>query len=228
MRKFSVLALLMSLACPMYASWYWPFGSDAVEEEKLRISELMQPATEMIDRASDLADEGKISEAIEEYSKVIAELDKIERENPGRAEGADFATLRNKRAYVLSTIDSLRLRQVKDNERAVVVSDTTGLEKHLAEEKAKKAAPKRPLKEASSKKEPKEEQAAAPKKEVAKEIAKEPRTRREKAIVAIAKGDFEVAERVIGEMLAEKPNGAVPLNLNIGMHLNNQRLVLID
>ena len=128
---------MLVLACGAQASWYWPFGSDDVSEDAPRISELMEPATELIDEASDLAADGKVDESVEKYRKALDELDRIERENPERAKSAEFATLRNKRAYVNAAIDSMLLSQVKQNARVVAVSDTTELEKRLAKERAK-------------------------------------------------------------------------------------------
>lgn len=120
------------------AAWYWPFGSDEVSEAPKRLSDLMEPASDLIDEASDLAAEGKISEAVEKYRAAIDALDKIEAENPERASQPEFATVRNKRAYVNAAIDELLLRQVRQNAKSVAVSDTTGLEQRLLEEKIKK------------------------------------------------------------------------------------------
>ena len=47
------------------ASWYWPFGNDEEKPEVPRLSELMEPASLAIDEASDLASQGKMSEAVE-------------------------------------------------------------------------------------------------------------------------------------------------------------------
>ena len=100
----------------------------------------MEPASELIDEASDLAADGKIDESVEKYRKALAELDRIELENPERAKSTEFATLRNKRAYVNAAIDSMLLSQVKQNAKAVAVSDTTELEAKLAEEKGLKVS----------------------------------------------------------------------------------------
>ena len=140
MSFFGVLIVILALAGSAEASWYWPFGGEGgVQTQKLRISELMEPASLLIDEAADLASEKKTNEAVEKYRKALEELDRIEVENPDRVKGAEFATLRNKRAYVNAAIDSLLLAQVKSNAKAVAVSDTTALEKRLAEEKAKAA-----------------------------------------------------------------------------------------
>lgn len=119
------------------ASWYWPFGSDSDEETKVpvRISELMEPASLLIDEAADLAAEGKAEESIEKYRQALLALDRIELENPERVEKPEFATLRTKRAYVNAAIDGMLLMQIRENARAVAVSDTRELERKLAEER---------------------------------------------------------------------------------------------
>ena len=96
MSRFCVLAVCFALAGSVQASWYWPFGSDETDTaDAPRISTLMEPASLLIDEASDLAAEGKVDESVEKYRKALSELDRIEQENPERARSAEFATLRN-------------------------------------------------------------------------------------------------------------------------------------
>lgn len=194
MRKIGILALLAVQTVCVQASWYWPFGSEDGEVDPPRISELMEPATTLIDEAADLAADGKTDESVEKYRKALIELDRVEMENPERAKSSEFATLRNKRAYVNAAIDSMLLSQVRENAKAVAVSDTTELEKRLKEERESKA------------------------KAVARPETKgSPKTKREQAMAAIAAGDFAVAEPLIREMLAAKPNSAMALNLKASM-----------
>lgn len=112
------------------AAWYWPFGGNK-EQPKLRVSELMEPVSELIDEASDLASEGKLEESVDKYREALFTIDRIELENADRAQSAAFATIRNKRAYVNAAIDSLLLRQAQQSARAVAVTDTTELEKRF-------------------------------------------------------------------------------------------------
>ena len=133
MRKLCTFAAVLALASGAAASWYWPFGSsDDASAPVRRLSELMEPASRLIDEASDLAADGKSQESVEKYREALAELDRIEAENPERAASPEFSTVRNKRAYVNAAIDSLLLAQVTANAKAVAVSDTTELEKRLA------------------------------------------------------------------------------------------------
>lgn len=136
MKLFASVVMFLILACPSQASWYWPFRSETVfGSSEPRLSELMEKASTMIDEAADLADEGKTEESVEKYRAVLEELDRIERENPERAKTPEFATVRNKRAYVNAKIDSMLMNQVKTNAKVVAVSDTRELERRLAEER---------------------------------------------------------------------------------------------
>ena len=204
MRKIGILALLAVQTVCVQASWYWPFGSEDGEVDPPRISELMEPATTLIDEAADLAADGKTDESVEKYRKALIELDRIEMENPDRAKSSEFATLRNKRAYVNAAIDSMLLAQVKSNAKAVAVSDTTELEKRLAEEKSGKKAEEKKDSAVRLESSPSPNKAAP---------AAQPRTKREAAMQAIARGEFEQADKLVGEILAEKPNSSVGLNL---------------
>ena len=215
MRGFALFSFMLVLAYEAQASWYWPFGSDDMSEEAPRISELMEPATELIDEASDLAAYGKIDESVEKYRKALDELDRIERENPERSKGAEFATLRNKRAYVNAAIDSMLLSQVKQNARVVAVSDTTELEKRLAEERGEKSKSEvEQRSETSSTVRPRPSPSTLPASEPAK-----PATKRDQAIADIANGDYAAAELLINEMLEAKPNGAMALNLKAALEM---------
>ena len=224
MRRLCTIAVALALSWGVQASWYWPFGSsDGGSESVRRLSELMEPASRLIDEASDLAADGKTQESVEKYREALSELDRIEEENPDRAESAEFATLRNKRAYVNAAIDSLLLGQVRENAKAVAVSDTTELEKRLAAEKAKARGEEEKAKPAPGDAEaPAAEEKPVAAKKPAKKAAKpapaaKPLSRREQAIADIAAGNFESAEAIIEEMLSEKPNGAMALNLRASM-----------
>ena len=210
------------LAAAVRGSWYWPFGSDDATEDagRPRLSELMEPASLLIDEASDLAEDGKSVEAVEKYRQALAALDAIEAENRAWADKPEFATLRNKRAYVNATIDSLLLMQVKSNARAVAVSDTTELERKLAAERAKKggapqeSATRQPAaKDATAKPAAKE----SPAKPAASPKPAAPRTRREQAMSDLSSADYAAAELGISEMLSERPDDAAALNLKAAL-----------
>ena len=244
MKKFAAIFLVLAFACVGQASWYWPFGSSDENPSAPRLSELMEQASLWIDEASDLAESGKADEAVEKYRAVLDELDRIERENPERAKTAEFATIRNKRAYVNAAIDSMLLSQVKANAKAVAVSDTTDLEKKLAAERAAKDGAKAKPAEEPEAKAASEEPAKPVAEEPAKPVAEEPAkavagesakpvaparrakalTKREQAMADIAAGDFAAAEILVNEMLAAKPNGAMALNLKATLEAKQGRL----
>lgn len=221
MGKYVLVLFLFALVGSVQASWYWPFGSDEDEEkDPPRLSTLMEPASLLIDEASDLAADGKVDESVEKYRKALVELDRIEAENPERAKTSEFSTVRNKRAYVNAAIDSMLLSQVKSNARAVAVSDTTELEKKLAEERGEKPKGKGEGEGEKSVVRLRPSPSALP----ASKPAAKPTTKREQAIDDIAKGDYAAAEILIREMLASNPKSALALNLKATMEVRQAKL----
>ena len=127
-----VLFLVVPLCAAMFAhgSWYWPFGSKEDDpSEPLRLHRLLEEANNYIEIAEDEAMKGDGEKALENYRLALGELDRVERENPERAETAEFSPLRNKRAACVAAMDAIRFAQVNDNERAVSVTDTRALQK---------------------------------------------------------------------------------------------------
>jgi Flp pilus assembly protein TadD len=206
--KFGILVCIFALAFTAQASWYWPFGSDDVDEKKKppRLSELMEPASLLIDEASDLAADGKTTDAVDKYREALKELDRIERENPERVKAPEFSTVRNKRAYVSAAIDTLLMTEARYNAKAVSVSDTTELEKKLAAERNPQKTPEKNKKTAEVAEKPAEEKVVDVK-------PKKPLTKSQQVLADIAKRDFNAATLLIKEMLVEKPNDAAALNL---------------
>lgn len=206
--KFGILVCMFALAFTAQASWYWPFGSDDVDEKKKppRLSELMEPASLLIDEASDLAADGKTTEAVDKYREALKELDRVERENPERVKAPEFSTVRNKRAYVSAAIDTLLMTEARYNAKAVSVSDTTELEKKLAAERNPQMTPEKNKKNAVVAEKPAEEK-------VVDVNPKKPLTKSQQVLADIAKRDFNAATLLIKEMLVEKPNDAAALNL---------------
>ena len=247
MRRLGLVffALAAQVSC---ASWYWPFGSDEDDTKQPRISELMEPASILIDKATDFADEGKIEEAVAEYRKALAELDRIELENPERAATQKFATLRNKRAYVNSHIDTLLLEEVMKNSAQIAITDTTELEKlyekmkeeerRAKEEVKRKKAARKSKGDAkfvddkinggkdSKSKSKDDDKDSADKDKEKKEDDKESETTKKgrKARLALAVedievGDFAAASAIIAELLEEKPNDEAALNLRARLEM---------
>ena len=214
MKQLLSFALVLVLCAEVEASWYWPFSSDD-ENKPPRVSELMEPASVMIDEAYDLADEGKISEAVEKYRAALAELDRIEAENPDRVKEPEFNTLKNKRATVTAAIDSLLLSEAQDNARAIAVSDTTELQKkydakHGKSPKTEKTGYGKPEKEAD---EVAGEIGAPAEQPEVIELPKKPKSKMAIALEDLAKRDFAAVELTVKEILDERPNDAAALNL---------------
>lgn len=242
MKRILAFLLLSVVATRAFAAWYWPFGSDD-EKKPPRMSELMEESSILIDEAFDLAAQGKISEAVEKYKKAYEELEKLEFQYPDRAATSEFSTVRNKKAYVSTSIDSLLLKQASENARAVAVTDTTELEKRYeAEMKAKaaglpvededdeleesKSATKENAPSQHKKAEGVNEAAGASARnavaaserrgKIAKIAAENPANRKAKIMLAVEdlkNGEFNAAELTIKELLAEKPNDVTALNL---------------
>lgn len=237
MNKFGILLLVCALAsATASASWYWPFGGDDDAKKDLpRVSELMEPASVLIDSASDFAEDGKLSEAVDAYRRALEELDRIEYENADRAESAAFATLRNKRTYVNAAIDSLLLKQAQQNARAVAVTDTTELqkrfdakkrqekglsdekkmeiaEKTVAEREEQKVVENAPAGQAEQAKPAVSKARAA----IVAELKNDPQNRRallRLAALDMREGDYAASLLTIEGLLTDRPNDAVALNL---------------
>lgn len=224
MVRFGAFAVAATLSLGALGSWYWPFGSDD-EEVIPRISELMEPASTNIDAATDFEFDGKFDEAIAGYEAALRELDKVEAEYPDQMDRPEFTTVKTKRAYVRAKIDTLKFLQVKENSKAVAVSDTTELEKKLAAEKAAAAKAATPEPEPEAEKpapEPEKPSVEKPAPAPAKPAPKKPApakalSRQQRIAKAIADGDYAAADADIAETLRTRPNDAAALNLRAMM-----------
>lgn len=214
------LALGLSLSAP--AAWYWPFDFDPDSTNKPpRLHRLLEKANEYIELAEDEALDGNGDKAIENYRLALKELDRVEAENPDRAESPEFAPLRNKRATCSAAIDSIRFAQVNDNERAVAVSNTADLErkwriKHglqtLADEAfaRREAAKTNAAAQASS---PSASNATnAPAETAQTPVAKTPPAvgsydvRLKEALAEVRRGDYATADRLLDGLEKERPD----------------------
>lgn len=224
MVRFGAFAVAATLSLGALGSWYWPFGSDD-EEVIPRISELMEPASTNIDAATDFEFDGKFDEAIAGYEAALRELDKVEAEYPDQMDKPEFTTVKTKRAYVRAKIDTLKFLQVKENSKAVAVSDTTELEKKLAAEKAAAAKAATPEPEPEAERpapEPEKPSVEKPAPAPAKPAPKKPApakalSRQQRIAKAIADGDYAAADADIAETLRTRPNDAAALNLRAMM-----------
>ena len=202
------LALFASL--PLPASWYWPFGDS--DDDPPRLSELVRESSKLIGEASDLAADGKVTEAVEKYRAALSELDRVERENPELSEKVAGGTIKTKRAYIEAAIDSLLMSQVRENARPVAVSETSDLEKRLAEERQPKVektpAPTTAPAPAKTQNSPKTQRSAK-----AASAKSAPLSPVDEIVRALDESDYELAELLIDAELKEKPNDATLLIL---------------
>ena len=155
-------------------AWYWPFGSDEDgTNSPPRLHRLLEPANDYIELAQDASLEGDSEKALENYRLALGELDRVEAEHPDRAESAEFAPLRLRRAACTAAIDAIRFAQVNENVCPVSVTDTTELQKRWNKEHGieDEEEPPKP-KPAPRKKEAKKEEAKKP--EPPKEETKKP------------------------------------------------------
>ncbi len=203
-----ICAVLLPLALP--ASWYWPFGDS--DDDPPRLSELVRESSKLIGEASDLAADGKVTEAVEKYRAALVELDRVERENPELSEKVAGGTIKTKRAYIEAAIDSLLMSQVRENARPVAVSETSGLEKRLAEERQPKAA-KSPTPTAAPAPTKMPNTPKAQRSAKAASAKSAPLSPVDEIVRALDESDYELAERLIDMGLKEKPNDATLLIL---------------
>ncbi len=200
MRRIVPFIAALGVSFGAGASWYWPFGSSG-DSDKPRMSELMEPASKFMDEAADFAADGKTTEAVDKYRQALAELERLEIENPERAETSEFSSVRNKKAFIESAINSLYIDQAKKNAKAVAVTDTTGLEKLYREKKAAEKASREKKHGARPANAADEAERAARRAKIAE------------AARAYTSGDYAAAKERLVAMLAERPNDAAALNL---------------
>ena len=221
MVRFGAFAVTATLSLGALGSWYWPFGSDD-EKDIPRLSVLMEPASTNIDAAVDFAADGKFDEAIARYEAALRELDIVAAAYPDEMKKPEFSTVKHKRLYVKAHIDALKLMQVKENSKAVAVSDTTELEQRLAKEKSAASTVAAPAPAAAEEPAPAVE---TPAPAAPAPVAKKPApaapakalTRSQRIAKAIADGDYATADADIAETLRTKPNDAAALNLRAMM-----------
>ena len=208
MKQLVSIFIALALGAGASGAWYWPFSSD--DEKPPRVSELMEDASIMIDEAYDLAADGKTSAAVDKFREALAELDRIEAENPDRVKEPEFNTLKNKRATVTAAVDSLLLDEVQSNAKAISVTDTTELQKKYD---AKMAAKRGGAADVPREEVDEERPKTRPVEESAPSAADAPRSNLEKAMAALKAKDYDAVERAVSEMLSENAKDSVALNL---------------
>jgi len=111
--------------------------SAKAKEKAPKASELLKEANEMMSQAQTAYVEGESKKAIELYRKALAEIVRIEQENPQRASSSEFAPIRFRKALCETEIDRVMLEEVNTTARTMAVTDTSVLEAKRAERKKK-------------------------------------------------------------------------------------------
>lgn len=113
----------------------WPFGSSDTEKRKeLRVIDLLQEPTRVMNEAQDSESNGKTEEAVALYKQALKML--IEIEQGANTAGTEFAPLRFKKAMCETMIDRLLFSKAEKFERAITVTDTQNLTAQLERERA--------------------------------------------------------------------------------------------
>ncbi|MBP5285865.1 MAG: tetratricopeptide repeat protein [Kiritimatiellae bacterium] len=216
-----VFCMAAAFAQPSLAAWYWPFSSGG-DGERPRLSEILEPASLLIDEATDLAADGKTSEAVERYREALVEIDRVEREHADLVDGPEYNSVRNKRAYVNAAIDSLLLSEATRNARPVAVTDTTELQKRYDERRQAQKQEKRDAPEnaapaaAGSVAQKRESDVKAGRGPVATGAPAAPESREARlklAVEDLKAGDYDSVDLLVEELLQETPNDAAALNM---------------
>ena len=229
LRTALLAVLVLGATCSCSAAWYWPFDFNPDSTNKPpRLHRLLEKANDYIELAEDDALAGEGDKAIENYRLALAELDRVELENPERAGTPEFAPLRNKRATCSAAIDAIRFEQINANARAVSLTQTKDLEKKwrrkhglltpedIAEDKAEEARKK----DAAKKGEAKQDEAKkdGTKKEETKPAEAKPdaapaapakmsfEERRAAALHELRKQDYATADQLLKDLAAERPD----------------------
>ena len=124
-------------------------ASVLAKDKEPKVSELLKDANEMMSQAQTTYVDGEAKQAIELYRKALAEIARVERENPKRVSSSEFAPVRFRKALCETEIDRIMLEEVNTTARTMAVTDTRVLEAKRAERK--KAAETNNLPEASVK-----------------------------------------------------------------------------
>jgi len=131
MRKVIIFLMLAVLSLANLS----PLSALAKDEEKVKISELLKDANEIMSEAQEVYVDGDSDKAVVLYRKALAEIIKIEHKYPDRVTSSDFAPLRFRRALCETEIDRILLEKVNIASRSVAVTDTHELEQKRKERK---------------------------------------------------------------------------------------------
>ena len=137
MRTTLTLAFVAALLAAAPARAIWPFGES--EEEKAaklatHVAEVLREPNRLIAQAQDAFDADDTEKAIQLFRQAQEAIMAIEAGED--TSGTAYAPLRIKKFHCISMLDSLALQRAEVNDVRQAVTDTSELEKRLAEERA--------------------------------------------------------------------------------------------
>ena len=133
MAFFRTVALIL-IAAGLCLAPEGTFGKEA-KEKKPKVSELLKEANQMMSDAQTAYVDGEAKKAIELYRKALADIARVEQENPKQVSTSEFAPVRFRKALCETEIDRIMLEEVNATARTVAVTDTSSLEIKRAERK---------------------------------------------------------------------------------------------
>ena len=134
-RVLAVAALMALLAGP--AAAVWPFGDSEEEqaaEVATRVAEALREPNRLIVQAQEATQEGDVEEAIRLFRRAQTLLEQTEASED--TSGPAWSSLRMKKFLCLSALDALALERAEVLDVRQAVTDTSELERRLAEERA--------------------------------------------------------------------------------------------
>lgn len=133
-RILAVAALAALLAGPAAA---WPFGDSEEEqaaEVATRVAEALREPNRLIVQAQEATQKGDVEEAIRLFRRAQMLLEQTEASED--TSGSAWSSLRMKKLLCLSALDALALERAEVLDVRQAVTDTSELERRLAEERA--------------------------------------------------------------------------------------------
>lgn len=133
-RMLVLMALVACLAGPVAA---WPFGDSEEEqaaEVATRVAEALREPNRLIVQAQEATQKGDVEEAIRLFRRAQMLLEQAEASED--TSGSAWSSLRMKKLLCLSALDALALERAEVLDVRQAVTDTSELERRLAEERA--------------------------------------------------------------------------------------------
>lgn len=132
-----VLVLMALVACLAGPAAAWPFGDSEEEqaaEVATRVAEALREPNRLIVQAQEATQKGDVEEAIRLFRRAQTLIEQTEATED--TSGPAWSSLRMKKFLCLSALDALALERAEVLDVRQAVTDTSELERRLAEERA--------------------------------------------------------------------------------------------